>query len=205
MKRIVTLSFLIFFCYQLFAQTDFTGIVKYKIYTTNNPNTDSMTVVIDKQRVKVILYLPLSADPKTISEVPYIDDLKNKKSITIDVQKKTYKADTLNNSPKYRFINTRRIQASNNRELCFLYKADSTNFDRTKILSIDCLGGINYLTTITDYSFFGFQPIIIDNRIIMDFITNNPDGSKAITSVTSITRLENVDSYFDLKNYTQEK
>lgn len=199
MKRLSISLILLFTCKLIFAQEDFTGIIKYKIYTDNNPNTDSMTVIVDKQRVKVILYF-------AASEAPYIDDLKNRKSISINTEKKTYTVDSLNKIPKYNFINTRKIEASTIQQLCLRYKADSTNFDRSKIIRVDCLGSINYLTnTITDYFFLGIQPIIVDNRIVMEFVTTNADGSKSITSVTSITKLENTDKYFDLKKYTEEK
>jgi hypothetical protein len=49
-------------------QNDFTGIAKYRISVEGkaNANTDSMTVIFDKQRIKVILYIRDSPNSKTV-------------------------------------------------------------------------------------------------------------------------------------------
>src|SRR5450432_2782466 len=90
------------------AQDDFTGIAKYKITVegNNNPITDSMLVIFDKQKVKVILYLPDIKHPGLILEKDFIDDFNAKKSIELNQENKTYKSDTLKTSEKYDFINT---------------------------------------------------------------------------------------------------
>jgi hypothetical protein len=202
-----SLLLLILFCHTGFSQNDFTGIVKYKISTDGNPAaSDSMTAIFDKQKVKVILYLPDSKNAKTVSETIFIDDLKDKKSFTLNTKNKTYKVDTLNNPSPYIFINIWKIEPSNNSALCLHYRADSTKLDRSKISRVDCLSAIDYLNTlIREYSFLGVQPLIVDNRIVMEFIITRKDGVKERTSVTDITRMEKANSYFDLSGYKLAK
>jgi hypothetical protein len=185
-------------------QNDFTGIAKYRISTEGkaNANTDSMTVIFDKQRVKVILYITEPGNTKKVSEMIFIDDLKDKKTITVNTAKKTYKIDSLNMTTNYRFIDTWKIEASTSNTLCYRYRADSTKLDSSEILKVDCLGSLENLNTlINEYFFLGVQPIIIDNRIVMEFVISKTDGTKERTSVLEITRTDNVKNYFDLKDY----
>src|SRR6185295_5775553 len=106
---------------------------------------------------------------------------------------------------KYDFVNTGKIAAANNL-LCFQYKADSTKFDRSLILSADGLASIDYRNSfINNYFFLGIQPIIIDNRIVMDFVIAQPGGIKQRIYISDIRRLENTDGYFNSDGYTQVK
>lgn len=189
------------------AQNDFRGIVKYIITSegNNNPVTDSMSVVFSKQKVRVILYLQRPNSNGTIAEKSFIDDFSLQKSMALDEESKTYKTDNLKTSGKYEFINTGKIGAVNNM-LCFEYKADSTNFNRSQISSADCLASIDYRnSSVSNYFFLGIQPVIIDNRIVMDFIVTQPDGVRQRIYVSGIRKMDDVESYFDLSAYTEIK
>ena len=190
--------------YSAIAQNEFTGIANYKITVegSSNPITDSMSVIFGKQKVKITLYLPGSKSSDPVSEKVFIDDLDTKKSLAFSAETKTYKTDTLNASSKYDFVNTQKIAASSNNLLCFLYTADSTKIDKSSILRADCLAGIDYRNSlINNYYFLGIQPIIIDNRIVMDFIVTQTDGLQQRIYISDIKKIENVETYFDLNGY----
>lgn len=189
--------------YSAFAQNDFSGIIKYKMTVegSRNPLTDSMTVIFSKQKVKVILYLPDLKNKGRILERIFIDDFAARKSLVLNTESKTYTIDTLNSNPKYDFINTGKIGGSNN-IICFQYRADSTKLDRERILSVNCLAGINYRNSIiANYFFLSIQPIIIDNRIVMDFTVTQPGGIKQKISVADVKKIPDVESYFNLTEY----
>ena len=185
-----------------FAQNDFTGIAKYKITVEgNNSVTDSMVVVFGKEKIKVVLYLP-GFDSSRPAEKIFIDDFASKKSITINPVSKTYKTDTLNAVAKYNFVNTQKIVASSNNLLCFKYSAEPASFDTSYISSADCYTSIDYRNSlISNYFFLGIQPVIIDNRIVMDFIITQPDGIKQKIYVYDLKKMDDVESYFNLEGY----
>ena len=60
MKKIIASLLLSFFVSSIMAQTDFVGVVRYTLGTPGvaDAPTDSMTVVFDKMRIMVILYIP---------------------------------------------------------------------------------------------------------------------------------------------------
>lgn len=191
--------------YSARAQNDFTGIAKYKITAegNNNPVTDSMSVIFSHQKVKAILYLPDVSHPGKVVEKSFIDDFSAKKSIELNAQEMTYKTDTLKTGNRYSFVNTMKIGVSHNNMLCFQYNADSTHFDTLKIRSAYCLGSIEYQNSfIKNYFFLGIQPLIIDNRIVMDFIITKPGGIKQKIYISDIKKTEDVERYFNLKGFT---
>jgi hypothetical protein len=202
MKR--SLFYLLFLLTQLasIAQSDFTGIAKYKITVEgNNSVTDSMAVVFGKQKIKAILYLP-GFDSSRPSEKVFIDDFAAKKSFAINAVNKSYTTDTLNNTIKYNFINTQKIVASSNNLLCFKYSAESGGIDTSRTSSADCYASIDYRNSfITNYSFLGIQPVIVDNRIVMDFIVTQQDGTKQRIYVYDLKKMDDVESYFNLEGY----
>ena len=195
----------LFICYTVTGQNDFTGMAKYKITVegSNHAVTDSMMVVFNKQKVKVTLYLPDAKDTSKVSEQVFIDDFSAKKSFILNTENKTYRVQALNTSVKYDFINTTNLAISNNL-LCFQYKADSTKLNTSNALSVNCIASIAYKNSrIKNYFFLGIQPIIIDNRIVMDFIVTQRDGKRPRTYIADITEIENVDNYFNLNGYKQ--
>lgn len=204
-KQIITAFFLLLICSTGFAQSNFTGIAKYKlgVLGSADSNTDSMSVVFDQERIAVILYIP---DGNSVSQRIFIDDLKEHKSYRLDPDKHTYEVDSLKTTMMYKFINTNSIGYAVNNELCFRYKAELSGTDKTNITSAECLGGINYRNSlIKEYSFLGVQPIIVDNRIVMDFTVMNSNGTKPTITVSDIRKMDNVEKYFDLLGYTETK
>lgn len=186
------------------AQNDFVGIAKYKITVEGGSNsvTDSMSIIFGKQKMKVILYVPGSG--ADISEKVFIDDFNAKKSMALNTETTAYKVDTLNTTAKYNFVNTQKVVAGSNHLLCFQYTAERNSIDTSRILSADCFAGIDYRNSfISNYSFLGIQPIIVDHRIVMDFIITQADGVKQKIYIFDIKRMEDVESYFNLSGYNQ--
>ncbi len=187
-------------CFSAIAQNDFKGIVKYKLSVEggSDRNTDSMMVIFDGERVLVTLYLP---DSNKVTEKIFIDDFGEKKSYKIDRSKFTYEEDSLKNRSDYQFINNNSIGAVNN-ELCMRYKANPKFLDNATIAGAECLASINFRNSyISNYSFLGVQPLIVDNRIVLDFTVFKTNGTRPVVTVYEIKKLENTDSYFDFWGY----
>lgn len=204
MKRFIVYLVFLFIAETAAAQSDFIGIAKYKLAVLGgtDSNTDSMSVVFDKERIMVILYIP---DGNKVAEKLFIDDFKEQKSYRVDKDKGTYEVDSLKTMEGYEFKNSNSIGAVNN-ELCMRYKADLNDKDKSQVAAAECLAAINYRKpAIKDYSFLGVQPIIVDNRIVMDFTVNKTNGTKPNITVSAIRALENVDKYFDLWGYREVK
>ena len=190
------------------AQNDFIGIAKYKITAEGgaNPVTDSMSIIFDRQKVKIILYLPPLSKRDRVSERIFIDDFTTKKSMVINTETKTYTVDALKTGASYDFFNTSKIAAANNNLLCFQYVADSNKINRSTVLRAECLASIDYRNSlINNYFFLGVQPVIIDNRLVMDFTVTQVDGIKQKIFISDIKKMDNVDSYFTLDRYKQVK
>ncbi len=198
-KTLFAICFLLA-CLSVLAQNDFKGIITYKLSVEggSDSNTDSMSVIISGERVAVILYLP---DSNKVIEKIFIDDFAERKSYKVDRSNFTYEEDSLETRNDYQFINDNSIGAVNN-ELCMRYKANPKLFDNTSIRSAECLASINFRNSyISNYSFLGVQPIIVDNRIVLDFTVFNTNGTKPVVTVSNIRRLENTDSYFEIWGY----
>jgi len=85
--------------------------------------------------------------------------------------------------------------------VCFHYKADSSQIDKSKMLRADCLAALDYSKQgIKSYWFMGMHPIIVDNRIVMDFIVTEPDRSRPRIYISDIVAKQSVDDYFDISN-----
>ncbi len=206
MKYIFVYLLLMATCCSAVAQNNFTGIAKYKITVegNNRPVTDSMSVIFNKQKVKIILYLPDSKRPGHAEEKIFIDDFTTQKSISVNSEDKTFRTGSLNTSGKYNFYNTGRIAITNDILLCFQYKSDSAKLDKSKVLGVECLGSIDFKNpSVKNYFFLGIQPIIIDNRIVTDFIVMQPGAVKQRTYISEIKEMDNVESYFNLAGYKQ--
>ncbi len=206
MKYLIVYFFYLLTCCSATAQNTFVGIAKYKITVegTRNSVTDSMAVIFGKQKVKIILYLPDLNRQGHVAEKVFIDDFAAQKSLVLNSDDKTYRSSALNKSAKYDFRNTGVIAISNDDLLCFQYKADSTKFDKSKVAGVECLGSIEYKSPlVNNYYFLGFQPIIIDKRIVTDFIVMQPNAVKQRIYISEINEMDNVDSYFSLAGYKQ--
>lgn len=198
-KTLFSICLLLAF-YSVVAQNDFKGIITYKLSVEggSDNNTDSMSVIFSGEKVAVILYLP---DSNKVIEKIFIDDFSEKKSYKIDRSKFTYEEDSLNTRNDYQFINDNSIGAVNN-ELCMRYKANPKLLDKTTLLGAECLASINFRNSfISNYSFLGVQPLIVDNRIVLDFTVFNINGTRSIVTLSVIKKLDNTDSYFDFWGY----
>jgi hypothetical protein len=88
--------------------------------------------------------------------------------------------------------------------VCFHYKGDSSQIDKSKMQRVDCLAAIDYMNEyIKEFWFMGFHPIIVDSKIVMDFIVTENDGSKPRIYISDISARTNVDEYFNLTGYKE--
>jgi hypothetical protein len=201
-----TLS-LIFFCIAIFShgQKAFVGVAKYRMAVVGGPDDDSSAIVFDKNRILQTLYLPDEKKPKKVNEISIISDFSANRQYILNKIARTYKVDTLINTKQYNFIDTKKIMLVKG-SVCFHYKADSSQIDKSKILRADCLAAIDYKNeTIKEFWFMGIQPIIIDSKIVMDFIVTEPDGSKPRVYISDIAAMKSVEQYFDLTDYREVK
>jgi hypothetical protein len=201
-------SFL-FFCFIYnftVAQKSFIGIAKYKMTVIGSTyaKTDSMKIIFGIDKIKTIFYLPANDNSSKIMEKAYIDDFTTNTSIDIDQNGMTFTVSPMNLSEGFTFSNTNKYDAviSN---LCLIYKADSMKFDRTKLSKVECFASIDYgFTKVKNYFFFGVQPIIIDNRIVLNFTTTQKDGLKPFVNLYDLKKMDDTESYFSLWGLKQK-
>lgn len=201
MKNILIFFFLLIAGINTRAQ-DFIGVARYKLSVIGaaENHTDSMTVVFDKGRIMVILYLP---GENKVAQKIFVDDFSEAKSYRVDPEKKSYEVDSLKAGNTYEFINTNKIGAVNN-NLCIRYNANMNGKDKSVVNSAECLAAIDYrFNSINNYQFLGIQPIVVDNRIVMDFTEYNSNGTKPNIVLVDISKMENVESYFDFWGYRE--
>lgn len=180
-------------------------MVKYKMSVVggNEKQADSMAIVLDKTRALIILYVPTKADPKKVEEMLIVDDLKSQQQYVINKTTKVYQVNTLNNKPAYDFYDTKKMMLVKG-EIRFHYKGDSSQLDKSVMLRSDCLVSIDHTKAdIKNYWFMGIHPIILDNKLVTDFIVTEATGGKPRIYVSDIIPMQNVDTYFDLKEYKQ--
>jgi hypothetical protein len=205
MKIFISLLLLLAITLFSYGQKQFVGVAKYKMAVVGGPDEDSLAIVFDKNRILITLYTPSHENPKKIHQIIIINDFSKNKQYTLDNVAKTYKIDTLINAIGYGFIDTKKIILVKG-AVCFHYKADSSQIDKTNMLRGDCLVAIDYMNeSIKNFWFMGFQPIIVDSKIVMDFIVTEPDGSKPRVYISEIVAKQSVDEYFDLSNYKELK
>lgn len=186
-------------------QKAFVGIAKYRMAVVGGPDEDSSTIVFDKNRILHILYVPDEKDPQKINEISILSDFSDNKQYILNKAAKTYRVGIIVDAKPYDFINTNKIMLVKG-DVCFHYKADSSQIDNSKMLRGDCLAASIYKNeNIRECWFMDAQPIIIDSRIVMDFIVTEPDGSKPRIYISDITEMKSVDGYFDLTGYREIK
>ena len=188
-----------------YGQKEFVGVAKYRMAVVGGPDEDSTAIVFDKNRILITFYPPSREDPKKIEEISIINDFSKNKQYTLNKITKTYKTDTLINTIGYDFIDTKKIMIVKG-AVCFHYKADSSKIDKSNMLRADCLAAIDFMNeSIKNFWLMGFQPIIVDSKIVMDFIVTEPDGSKPRVYISNIIAKQNVDEYFDISSYKEVK
>lgn len=183
---------------------DFRGEIRYNLSVLGGTSTtkDSMVVLIDGQKILVKLFLP---DSTGVSETVFIDDLEKKRTYRIEKKTGLYYVDTLRVHAALSFSNIYSLGAVN-RELCLRYVANLEGTDKINMMSAECLAAINYRTEqIIFYSFLGVQPVVVDNRIVMEYNVTRPDGSISNVTVTSIRKVDSLEAQFDLSSYREGK
>jgi len=205
MKLFITSLFVLAITQLSFAQKEFIGIAKYKMGVVGGPDEDSMEVVFDKTRLLIKLYAPGRDNPKVIEEMLFLNDFATNKQYTINKASKVYKAGGLLNITGYPFINTNKIMLVKG-DVCLHYKADSTKIDESKMKAADCLVSKTYINkNIKNFWLLGFQPIIIDDKIVMDFIVTEDNGSKPRVYISDMIAMKNVDAWFNLSGYKEKE
>jgi len=188
-----------------YGQNTFIGIAKYRMAVVGGPDEDSSTIIFDKNRILQILYFHGKKKKSKTEELNTIIDFATKKQYTLNKIAKTFKVDTLINIKPYDFFDTKKIMLVKG-SVCFHLKADSSQIDKSKMLSADCLAAIDFMNdNIKEFWFMNFQPIIIDSKIVMDYIVTEPDGSKPRIYISDISARTNVDEYFDFTGYKEVK
>lgn len=201
MKRWIFSFILLCSAHCVMAQREFTGIAKY-IMTVEGDSAkrvDSMAVVFGKSKIKIIFYLPNTGNWGIPSEKVFIDDLLTDSTFDIEPDSGTYTVYPIKKADQYEFSNTSRYDAVK-RYICFVYKANPQKLDKEKIISAECLGSIDFYNNgIKNYSFLGVQPLIVDNRVVMDYTVVQKDGLKPKFYLYDIKKIENVEEYFSLE------
>ncbi|HCY90444.1 MAG TPA: hypothetical protein DHV17_09325 [Chitinophagaceae bacterium] len=189
--------------FQAKAQKDFTGLIKYKLTVEGSPEsrTDSMFVWIDGMRARLQMFLPGDSAGSPPKEIVYVEDLASGRSLRIDPATKTFVEDSVRMSRVYPFRNTNRYGMVE-RWLSFVYQAPP---DSKSIKSVECQGSIEYMhAAMTDYAFLGYQPVIVDGRLVLDFSITKMDGTKPRVYAYEIQRITNVSQLFNLEGYTKK-
>ncbi len=203
MLKIIFQAILILAGTAAYAQGDFIGIAKYKMTEVGGDENqaDSMAVVFDKKRLLITLYIQDPQVAGKFRERVFYEDFENKVTYVINRENKTYKQDSLNTENNYDFSeNGKQVMVKNHK--CAHYKADPEFLDKSAMTNAELLGGIDYpCTYIKNYVFSGFQPIIVDEKVVLDFIITQPDGVMPRIYVSLIYRMPDVSSFFDLSEY----
>jgi len=192
---------LLFASATVWGQKSFTGVVKYKmtVIGASDGRTDSMKVIFGNNKIKTIFYLPATNGKNTFVTKSYIDNFSDNTTTDIDDQAGTYTISSLNRDQRYRFVNSNKFDAVENK-LCFIYNADKADYDVSKYKNIYCLASIDYLYRgILNYSFYNIQPIIVDNRLVFDFSTVEKDGNISKIVMYDISESNNVEQFFSLQ------
>jgi hypothetical protein len=193
--------------FSVFAQPDFMGIVKYKITVegAKETQTDSMMLVFDRHQVKVTLYIPDLKNYWFVEERIFIDQFNQKKSYRLNPETNQFESDTLKSECIYQFTNTQRYGASQNR-LGFVYQADPKTLGGQDIQKVECLGSLDhYYAGLKDYAFLGYQPIVVDGRLVLEYSITQSNGQRPRVYVSEIIPMDNVDRFFTINGYSKMK
>lgn len=206
-KVILSLVLPVFFSLNLSAQKSFTGIAKYKMTVDGSPDAraDTMAVIFGKDKIKVILYLPSTGPWSPPAEKPFIDNFTAQTSMAIEPDSGTYTVSPLKATENNAYVNTHSFAANRN-FLCLIYKADTSTLNRSAIISAECLGSIDFnYEPVKNYSFLGVQPIVVDNRIVMEYVVKQANGLKPRVTLYDIKKMDDTESYFNVEGLKEVK
>jgi hypothetical protein len=207
MKPALIFCLLFFVSVAAFAQTEFIGIIKYKMTVVggDEQHPDSMQIVFDKSRLMISLYMPDQEKPGGKYLFSMIEDFAAKREYILDEPTKSYKNDSMLVQTTLHFIDTKKMGLIKG-FTCFYYKADSSTIDSSKITNAECMASIDHTKKdINNFMFMSMQPVIVDNRIVLDFLATEPDGTQPRIFVSELIAKTNVEEYFDLSKYKEVK
>ncbi len=139
------------------------------------------------------------------AEKPFIDNFTAQTSIAIEPDSGTYVVSPLKITENNAYINTHSFAANRN-FLCLVYKADTSTLNRSSIISAECLGSIDFnYEPVKNYSFLGVQPIVVDNRIVMEYIVKQANGLKPRVTLYEIKKMDDTESYFSVDGLKEVK
>jgi hypothetical protein len=198
------ISFILFFSLvsKSYAQEKtFVGVAQYKMGMVGGADDDSTVFVFDKKRIAQVLYMPDEKNPGKRVEIRIISDFANNRQYIVNEESKSFKMANLEKSKPYDFINTDKIMLVKG-SVCFHYKADSSQIDKSIMLQADCLAAPDYVNeNVREFWAMGVLPVIVDNRLVMDFIVTESKAVKPRIYIANIKRLTSVDEFFDIKGY----
>lgn len=205
MKRILVLLVIACICSAANAQTEFIGIIKYRmtVVGADDKNEDSMRIVFDKNRILITLYLPDQDANGKAYQSNIIEDFANNREYVMDESSKSFKNDTLIKTSILRFTDTKKTANINN-VICTKFMADTASLDKSLMRNAGCMTSMNDVKkSIKEFIFINMQPVVLDNRIVMDFIAEDPDGNQPRIYVKEMIPMQKVDEYFDLSKYKE--
>lgn len=179
----------------------YTGTVKYHMFVegSENANRDSMKVVWGQGKIKTVFYLPDAARPGKVVQKAYIDDFLSHTRTEVDVESRTYRISAMDSARYPRFQNTRKFESRLN-QLVFLYQGEATETGRAEVL-----GAINAMYfDVTDYFFYGVQPLVLDNRIVLEFNEYRKDHTISRIRAYDISPEQNTEFEFSLRGYRKK-
>ena len=187
-----------------FSQLYFHGIAKYRLMVDGSAEskTDSMTVVFGKNKIKTIFYF-LSENGSVVQN-EYIDDIAEKMTYTINPQLKSYSKSPMKTEDPFSFKNKYSYNSVLN-NLCLLYSSDDIRNFNADYNNAECYAGIDFMyDDVRNYFFYGVQPLIIDNRIILEYRVYQSNGMIQKVELTEINKLDETDPFFDLQGFTEK-
>jgi hypothetical protein len=193
--------------FSAFSQKDFTGIVKYKMTVEGDSakRVDSMAIVFGKNKFKIILFIPDQNNWGIPQEKIFIDDFEAGKTYDVDGENGTYRVTELRNDSSADYRSTGRFDAMK-RLLGVWYEANAFKLNKGSMIKAECLGSIDFLKkTIASYTFLGVQPVVVDNRIVMDYIYTQPNGKRPRVYMYDLEKIEDTDAHFDLSAFNEIK
>lgn len=204
MNRILILCMALLSISQAYSQKTFVGVVKYKITVEGSTEnkTDSMMLVFDTNRVKIVMYLPDLKSMWYAEEREFVDDFIANRSYKLSPDKKV-ETDSLKSSSIYVFRNTNRYGSVNNR-LGFVYEVDPKTLSGQDIRKVQCVSSLEYFYPVRpDYAFLGYQPVVVDGRLVLDYTITQANGNRPRVYADQVIPMDNVARYFSDFNLTQ--
>lgn len=189
------------------AQKEFIGMASYRLTVVgaDQKSEDSMNIVFDRGRLKIMLHMADQEHPGAMYTSTIIEDFTNKTEYVVDEQTKTYKADTFIYLSGLHFHDTNKPDIINGIK-CTKFMADTASIDKAIMRNAGCMVSQEHLKSgISEFVFMNMQPVIINNRLVIDFLAEDNDGLQPRIYIQNLTELPSVEAYFSLAGYKEVK